>query len=907
MDYEVPRTWFGLTLRLMPGRTLIVQGRDDKGHTWVEQDRQPTLYRPISVPGGGAPYHARIPVALEDAIAAAANSLPLYRTGSQTNVVLPVFLTPPEGLEGLGWETIGPQLLQQPARSRFAVIVRSEATTVAAAFRLPMRVLLVGNVGGDTLDVLRKGSTWFQREDGLIEPVWVRNAEGARQLTGGAPFDAVITDGWSAAELTAQRGTHRLAVVVESTDQLPITPTPKGLARSTISIGSPEYPAVVRDLFDRLSHDLPLHQAVADLGIARESLAARLTSSPEAVHDLRLMGALGRVEQSRRDLQARFGSNPTINPDIAAALGNTLADIDFAFESGGLYPIADARDQLNEAEAVASQLPVATSPNTERVLDVQLRRGWDVVGATRTIFLPTDSSLQAGAHYHLDVHIGQRADGSIVVGAQPPIDPLLPDSRHGWDLEVVVHAGTFAVTGPTIRPLQLPPAGASETVTFDLTSPSATGPAWLRLSVLYQDNLLQTYRVTALVEEAERVHPHETVSKAELDQHATSDWTNIDHFRRRALSLVLNSSPIDGTHHVFVKSGGTEMDLPVDSRFQLNAVSPIRATLTTAVRQQADPANTLRDLVKQGREAWGGLFDGLAGGEAERFREISRSTNEILQITRVDATQSIPWSLFYDWLLPAELTATTEVCWGLADAGIGQPCDHRWDSRVVCVRGFWGVRHQIEERIGRPAGNQPDHLRLRDGRLAVDLALGLSADKKPVKELIDDFAKLVALAQLEADRPLLDRLWDSDLRAPIVAVLGHHDVKTQAIDCGTSEKKLIPQMIRDRRQLEGPWAAPAPLLMLLACEAGAVSPDSVTNHVRVFTTVGAAAVIATECVIRTSNARAFATGLLEFLAAPNATVGSAMQATRAMLLAKTEIAVLAFVAFGSADVTVDAG
>jgi hypothetical protein len=68
-----------------------------------------------------------------------------------------------------------------------------------------------------------------------------------------------------------------------------------------------------------------------------------------------------------------------------------------------------------------------------------------------------------------------------------------------------------------------------------------------------------------------------------------------------------------------------------------------------------------------------------------------------VQVIRADPDQAVPWSLVYDWSLPTALrgVAAPPVCFGRTDDG--RPCTHGPDDKKVCVFGFWGIRHLVEE------------------------------------------------------------------------------------------------------------------------------------------------------------------------------------------------------------------
>lgn len=544
-----------------------------------------------------------------------------------------------------------------------------------------------------------------------------------------------------------------------------------------------------------------------------------------------------------------------------------------------------------------------SEPSSElpRIFDLTLRRGAGIKAAEPTPFVGDRCALQAGGQYLLNARIGGPSPWSVVRGTQPAIDPLLPDSASGHELEIVVYTGGFTVDGPVVRPLRLPPSGPSETVVFELRAPAEPGEAWVRITVLHRDNLIQTYRLVARVDERERRYDEE-VTSARLEYSATTAWTNVADFRERYLSLVVNADIGDGRHRVFVKSAGTALHFPVNDDVRTAVLPALRDTMTEAARGQLRPDAALRALAEGGWAVWAALFGELPGAAGEPLRELTLRSDEIIQITRAERHHAVPWTLVYDWLLPVG-DREEPVCWGFDPPGSGRRCGHDRGSRVICARGFWGVRHQVEERLDG-AGDLARHLVPRRGKLKVDLALGV--EDAEVTGLVTDLAEIGEPRKLGKEHRLLSLLWDPRDRAPVVTILGHHDTKTQEIDCGTAEIRLTPRMITEQRVLSGSWTAPSPLILLLACGSGVLRPGNLTDHVSALTAVGASGVIATECVIMTDHARQFARCLVATLAGNGVSVGAAMQAARQHLLAEAQVPALAFVAFGSADVVLEA-
>lgn len=903
MEFGVPRVWLRLTfdVRGDGGYDLRVESAGGPPQP-VATGRAPRVEIPVSGPVGI--LRVRVPDSLAHHARGLLARLDTRRPWAPSNALPPlgVFVVPPAGLEALDWVPATTSLLPTDVASRAVVVVEPAARRLPRlrAFELPLVLLLVGEDGRITLDSLAVSSSWFRADPTRVaRPTWIADAAGVQRLRG-RRFDVVVAGRDDLTGLDDAGIRTRLLVLVGDQDaSRPLTAaTSISWARSVVALGTAT--DSVTDLLEGFAHDLPLHEAAATI----EPRPAVL-STPDAVHDLRLLPLLESLTVDAYDLETMLSTDATGMTEI----GQRLMEVHFAQESLGLFPLAELRTTVRDLQTLAGAPQVVAEPTTERVLDAALRRGPDVLAASPQFYVEGTTTLQAGGHYLLDVRIGQRSSRSIVRGEQPALDPLLPDSRHGHDLDLVVFPGAFEVVGPRRRPLHLPPSGPSDLIEVGLVAPRTPGTYVLRYGIYRLGNLIQTYRLRAEVTRQEEWRNEEVVF-AELDFTATSSWTNIDELRERSLSLVVNANG-DGTHHLYAVADATAFDWDLSPTLQADLAQPLRAALDTHIRRKArDGEAALRELALAGSELWGGLFDRTTSATTERsrvgqvaardaMRRIRGACDLTLQINRVDAHQALPWTLVYDWSVPDR---AGPVCWGTQ--GGDDICGHGPDDDVVCARGFWGVRHRLEERVdsGRDVVTA-----LRGADTRVDLALGVS--NTYTKGLRSDLTPLAKTSLLAQEDVLLNRLWDRTTRPQVLAVVGHFDEAQGSIECGTSEQHLTARMITRRAARTGDWDDPTPLVLLLACDSGRVTPDHVTSHLLAFVGVGAAALVVTESVVRTSDVRSFTSAFLSAMLASDGTSASmaaAVQQVRISLLAKQNLfTVLAFSAFGSADLHVE--
>jgi hypothetical protein len=812
-------------------------------------------------------------------------------------------------------------LLPNLPDSRLVAVLQPGQSPPALAepFDLPLRLLAVGREAATRILALSSRNTWFDRE-GLLAPILVQSsALESTQLAEGLEVDVLIATPENCPGLT-DRGVRARLVILLGSD---------GRARPALPLGRsvllplPGGEDRVDLVLEALAHDVPPHEALAALPPLKRP---RLISTPETAHDLRLGTVLGRHAVDLHRIE-------TATPRTIIE-GSNLARMDLhlrgiAFDRGvhGLRSLATGRQFVRDHGRSRRPTPRAPSrrggpPDDRpaiagpdslaieaefRVLDAALRRGEDVKTTSRDLYLSKTTSLQAGASYVLDLRIGRRSSHSLVEGPQPAVDDDLPPPvADGWDLELVVWPGAFGVLGPSRLAWHLPRTGPSDLLEVALVAPVDPAVHTLRYAIFHLGNLVQSYLFTARMNTTETLSPDPAVT-ARLDYSGTSGWTEIGRLTPRRVSLVLNHTG-RGAHRAYAHLDEVDLEWDIADDMQAEVVAPLRAILAEHARLAAPKAAereaALRSLADAGAAAFRGLFD--AEGRARRgaeevewhagrdaLRALGLTADETIQVARADPHRAIPWSLLYDWLLPDDITRA-EVCWGGA---LGAPCAHGPNDRVICARGFWGVRHRIEELVDRGRAH-PRHLPTGDPRLT--LALGIR--NSHVEGLQTDLVGLLKTRVLAATDGLLDHLWAATGRSAVVGVVGHFDENARAIECGTAEVRLTAKAVTDRAYAAGDWTPPSPLVMLLACESGAVTAEDVTSHLRALLAAGAAGLVVTESVVRTSHVRAFASAFINDVFGTAATVGAAMQAVRLRLLAEQQLLpVLSFTAYGSAD------
>jgi hypothetical protein len=946
MRPELPRVWLRVTLRRVPGGV----------RAQVESSSERARSTPAPVFDGrwyGSELGLedaleRLPIdavvseldRLELVVRGSEPTTPAFREGGRQPATIPLFLRVNAAGDAWPFESALTARLAFAKRT-FGITVVLETTRHApepARLTLPASVFL-GSIAPDAMRQDLAEMTHWLREDLALTEIVTDRRQGR---TSDVPFDIAVVD--STMPRVPRRLSTRLLVIVAPS---PGAITAPDGARSVCYVPTLTQAGM---FLENLTHDLPLHDAFAQMvSDSRPRDVCHLVSSPQALHDLRLTDLVTEMSYLQHDLESG-GAMPDFAEQATyyrldrayghhrldrlpgtyrtvwqhAATKDPGKDVYFDHESEGLLPIWQRLRNLRV-------LAVARSPDfrslevvddtiaAQRVVDVTLRRHPSVPGRAAGTFVRPGTTLQAGGRYDLRVRIGQATADTIMVGARQAIDLLLPPSDDGHALEIVCFEGDFALEGHRSVTTFLRPVGPSDVVEFSLRAPLEPGRVTARLGVYYRRNLLQSFLFSAKVGAREaRTRRHEG-PRAELDHSMTYDWRDLDAFGPRSLSLVVNSS---GTSHRLYLNGDDEPEeWALNPEVQKQLASGGRSVLAKAIsKKQRKPGQapeaSLTDLARAGSELHLALFTkrrqrpsaaagqpAAPGRSPSAMQAIVEAWDSVIQVVRVDTNQAIPWQLLYDWDVPADEHSTWPECYGVDRSG--KSCGHRFDSGVVCVNGFWGVRHCIEEYIGA----RPDtalSIPVPSGKLRVDLALGITNDY--VEHLVEQLDKVVDVRRLLQADSLLDRLWDATARSPVCAVVGH--CEEQKLVTGTSEKLLTWQLVAKHALRRNNLTDPRPLLFLLACETGAVDPSMVANNVEAFTSAGVAAILATECIVWTSQVETFGAAFFRsFIASLDAPpeqspvpFASAIREARVAMTRAGSLAGLAFIAFGPASV-----
>jgi hypothetical protein len=427
-----------------------------------------------------------------------------------------------------------------------------------------------------------------------------------------------------------------------------------------------------------------------------------------------------------------------------------------------------------------------------------------------------------------------------------------------------------------------------------------------------------------------------------LEFSRTSNFANLDTLQPRIASIGINQLPSTSTHQLMVKGDGQAECFSITSSAVEQPLEDFRGALRNATyddhqdpRFPADTEltperralfeQTIRDLAQIG----GGLHDGLfkrAKPSLKRvLRSIADSSDKTIQVVRFDVNNVLPWAAIYDYGRPTPIAGEPPkpVClgWGPGVGPQGPPgkhCDHSQRTDTYCVYGFWGIRHVIEELIPLGEETEESDAKLQVTRSDSENAVWLSIDnddaftEKLENQLHDTLGPRV-LRRVQPVDDLLALLWQADQRPVVLIVLGHVEAKTTIIEGEPIDLRivLVPNkkwlIVRDllrHAKLEERWDQPQTVILLMGCGTADVTAKTLNDFVTSLSSIGAGAVLGTECPAFPSLVARFAGSITtELWSSQTVTLGTAVKEFRRSLTIEENPLGFVFNLLGSADLT----
>ncbi|HEV7764551.1 MAG TPA: hypothetical protein VGQ76_06080 [Thermoanaerobaculia bacterium] len=654
---------------------------------------------------------------------------------------------------------------------------------------------------------------------------------------------------------------------------------------------------------DEISHNHPL-----DVALRR---ASPNRNSPPMVVASRLLAQwtlARRVEIVRQKIAARPRRRGT-SIDLSEHTAYTLdlprsATFD---QIEGRLEKADERSWEAEsdmatasAEIVASAAEALSEPATVEPRWIQAKVFADDA--------PVEHQFRWRAPHEVRVRIGPD-DKNWLHGEGVFPDHLLPDQEREHLLTVIFFVPQ-PLSEPQLGTILLPRSGESSTISF-FFKPFAAGPFEARITVLYQNRVLQTalLKGTVTKDEPDASAKIEVVTEAVI----RPGMYDLSSMERGDAAIVINES-VTGESGALKTGAGRASYVSLDD---LKGEIDWFDDQLSAIADDPDsydglfaPATVqmLVDFAQHGSLLYAHLTD------SKDFEKLTDA--ERIQIVAAKAEARFPIEFVYDRELEMGVNA---LCANAVDALLTGKCDADHSGLVICPLGFWGLRKVIERHIHDPNIDLPASadFELRavpvDGRTRLDVlkAALLAASNKVDAVAAGGIARVQnALGSIVSIPPVfIDNWqdWENGVKtAPTLLVLIVHVEEEanhlQKMEIGDQE--FLGAAFLKSKFIRDPSTNPAPLVLLLGCETGAADL-SFQGFVAQFRRGGAAVVISSGSTVLGRHVVPVTEELLAQLkvlsSGEKTSIGEAMRAIRRSMLAKGMPMVLALNAYGDAD------
>jgi CHAT domain len=557
----------------------------------------------------------------------------------------------------------------------------------------------VGRSSLSGIETFLRGQRWATADvlhiDGLPEEL--SRAEALRTSSEGKPGSAGwlmrITELWQT----------RLVVFEDNCISSPLV---RSLAATLVDHGGPAVVLVPPDawtaLYENIVHDRPLDWIVAMYnrrGVNRMTLFGG-EGREELLRYSNISARLARPEVAKEigfDLAARRGvSAEVIVRDLVASseqMAETLAPLEFEFSEGqGMNPLKKGFDDTFGA------VTKSIGAGSETIRGFEVDRGGrpsEVRHVNSAFFrrseggemaqLNQSSALRRGEIVQFGVQIGPLDRIVKTVGPTALIEEQFRWEEHdrpGVSLEVAVSGIDFDVHGSPVQHLWLPRRGTSDRRFFAVSPHAETtipGVARLRFSIFFRNNVVQSYRMAALVGEdipwdatptllgrALDFGPDDVAVVHDLAWLSTIEYANvalseIQSLPPRGLSIVANES---AGEKVFTVKGDELFSVTINDGVP-SLVGDLRTTLRelsakpgapntygyrfTDQDNLGDPAALSPTLFRIANLGWQ-LYSAIVNDPDDRGRvdDVLGRGEQVLHVADVLLGDIVPWSLLYD-------------------------------------------------------------------------------------------------------------------------------------------------------------------------------------------------------------------------------------------------------------------
>jgi hypothetical protein len=685
-----------------------------------------------------------------------------------------------------------------------------------------------------------------------------------------------------------------------------------------------------KTLLAKLSHNESLGKALR--GAAKDSHARMRIFGPAAFFEgVRLSNAIEALRE--RMMATADGGTVDIPPDSAIELrvpptvpAREVAeridptDLSFGFERKGATHSARvsraARPMVEDAERRQATARFILATVRDREGDRDVRAGF-----------------RAGGAHDISVWIGPKDRKAIAGNVRFP-DEKLPKSRNGHRLTVVFTAPLLK--RPQKKTIELPMVGRSSTAMFSLDVPKEAKRVDARVIIMHRGRILQTALLRGpVVTPAKLRDGRRRGIKLLIEAVLRPGFADLDDRQRFDAAVVLNHT-----------NGGTATATVLGRRKVASLAFGAAEAASKAIGDvffEAEKDDAFdREL---GSEKSLGYLRLMAGKGNLLYQRIGKEieavhggrTREVpyIQILSANPTSFLPVELIYDLPTPAQ---DAKLCANAEKALQEGRCDdkfHKLDDEghleVVCPSGFWGVgkvieRHAVDpNRLREDPRARGDFLAITDpigGRKTLDAIAPMlfaasdhvnDVDSKELGRVTRSLEKLMDKKLLEASTW---KAWVGHVKKeepPVLLLLSHTGAAPggAALEINKAEanqRRLVAEINKHYVNLNGERVGP--LVLLIGCDTGVVSPEDFQSFVAQFKDMGASMVVGTIAPILGRHASRVAEALVEEMKTIGSNgghgdrgvpFGAVMRQIRRNLLARGILISLALTSYGDAD------
>jgi hypothetical protein len=663
-----------------------------------------------------------------------------------------------------------------------------------------------------------------------------------------------------------------------------------------------------------LSHDRPLDEALFNAtGTAPPPILVAPSGTFAAARTSRVAEHVGRklslvsLERANQLIPTRLLRHLDPQPAmplhaIAKSLRTSAEALDWHSE----------REAATELSRLSRALPRLAPPTDGRFVQARMHAGDRALD---------NEPLVPGQVHRLDVRIAHGADGWLSAPERFP-DEKLPPCASGHELTVVLTAPSV-LSAPQSASLWLPAQDDSEACSFHFLVPEKLQALDARVTILFQNRILQTLRIQAGVGVKSEAVPNlsitlESVLRARLDD--ISGAPGFD------AAILLND--LEGSRGITAFAGAKTAFVSISSNLD-GLVKSLRDQLEEIKKTPEDFTDprgeaTVRLLVTLARagSSFLGALRELPGMHAV-LAGIGDAPGRI-QVMSLHPDEIVPLEFIYDRPFPKP---DAELCQGMAPGGSCGPACSR-DNRTLCPLGFWGLRHVIERRLydetiaeelqqkGASFAMSPEAGEHRSPLPPLRSVLFASADRAAAfdKTSFDKTIASIEAALRGANTKFVSvREWSDwtvqvkELHPDLLLLLPHTQPELGAavLEIGKDDHLAAQEIEEDFVRSPPPEPpVPGPVVFLFGCR---TSQEDVpfSSFVGAFRRARASVIVATMSTVRGRHMAPVAEEatklLLERAQGPRCTVGDLVRELRLRLLNKGLPVGLTLVAFGEVD------